>query len=187
MATLPPNTQRPQSFHPDFDCEVFMVVFSVRAIISPSWWSILNLSKGWGSGFQGRCNPVGHPFWVPPHNALRQQWPPWCWERRHSWQANNRWRLYCGHLCQLFRLVKPQVRLLSFCNQFLLNSICLWQAAHGHHTELNTPDSLWIFFMSHICMIYFQGSNLQPRSSSGLTSILPIVCTLQGNIHSLTG
>ena len=29
----PPNTQRPQSFHPNFDREVFMIVFSVSAII----------------------------------------------------------------------------------------------------------------------------------------------------------
>ena len=32
----PPNSQWPQSFHPNFDREVFMIVFSVSAIIF-SW------------------------------------------------------------------------------------------------------------------------------------------------------
>jgi hypothetical protein len=36
MANLPPTSQRPRSFHPDFEREVMMVVFSVKAIISLS-------------------------------------------------------------------------------------------------------------------------------------------------------
>jgi hypothetical protein len=34
MDHFPSNSQRPQSFHPDFDREVFPVVFSVGAIIT---------------------------------------------------------------------------------------------------------------------------------------------------------
>lgn len=34
MDHFPSNSQRPQSFHPDFDREVFPVVFSVSAIIT---------------------------------------------------------------------------------------------------------------------------------------------------------
>jgi hypothetical protein len=37
MANIPPpNSQRPHSFHPDFDREVFSVIFSVGTIISSS-------------------------------------------------------------------------------------------------------------------------------------------------------
>ena len=34
MAATPSNSQRLQSFHPDYQQEVFMIVFSVCAIIS---------------------------------------------------------------------------------------------------------------------------------------------------------
>lgn len=33
MTNIPPNSQRPRSFHQDFDREVFAVVFSVGTII----------------------------------------------------------------------------------------------------------------------------------------------------------
>jgi hypothetical protein len=34
MDNIPPNSQRPRSFHQDFEREVFAVVFSVRRIIA---------------------------------------------------------------------------------------------------------------------------------------------------------
>lgn len=42
MATPPPNSQRPQSFHPDFAHNVFMIVITVRShgIIGLSGYSI---------------------------------------------------------------------------------------------------------------------------------------------------
>lgn len=33
MAEIPSNTQRPHSFHPEFDREVYMIVFSVGVFI----------------------------------------------------------------------------------------------------------------------------------------------------------
>lgn len=46
MDNIPPtNSQRPRSFHPDFDREVFSVIFSVGTIISSSWWSILSVPR----------------------------------------------------------------------------------------------------------------------------------------------
>ena len=50
----PPLSQRPQSFHPDFDKEVFMVIFSVRAIFSKGnhHWTKGFFLKVEGQGFK---------------------------------------------------------------------------------------------------------------------------------------
>ncbi|KAF8800933.1 hypothetical protein BYT27DRAFT_7262488 [Phlegmacium glaucopus] len=50
MVDFPSISQRPQSFHPDFDREVYAVVFSVSAISDSG--SILSLVKVEGQGFK---------------------------------------------------------------------------------------------------------------------------------------
>lgn len=52
MANFPSNSQRPLYFHPEFDREVFAVVFSVSSSIPDSSWLILNISKVEGQGFK---------------------------------------------------------------------------------------------------------------------------------------
>ena len=54
MAEIPSNSQRPQSFHPEFDREVYMIVFSVGVFIFLSRLLTLKLLTGkvGGQGFK---------------------------------------------------------------------------------------------------------------------------------------
>ena len=66
MADLPSPSQQPQIFHPDFERDVFMIVFSVRALLITGLLYDSKLLPGRRAGLQSGCYTIGVSLWISP-------------------------------------------------------------------------------------------------------------------------